>query len=286
MNSYSGLGDNLESSVSMHSVDGKSAAVQCEHPLSLKLFRQNSQSGVREIHWHVAVLFHQDRDSLKTFRRRRHQLKGASENKLKTSFLRAPARPDQVKGFGQYRFRGDDGTGPFFQRGDAVIVQLLVSVHERYEGSGIEQELSGHGATDGSGTRGGADPSRAGRWQHCREDRVRVRWGALRAACPDIVPKPRAPLPIACVLTVWLTALIWRQDPPATASLIDVPYGCLVLYCNVMQRLANVQLNLTNFKKIGLTNPAERAGAGGQGDQIISNCEMQIANFGGRTTRK
>jgi hypothetical protein len=48
MDSYR-LGDDLESSVSMHSVNGKSAAVQREHPLGFKLFRQNSQRGVREI---------------------------------------------------------------------------------------------------------------------------------------------------------------------------------------------------------------------------------------------
>ena len=267
MDRYSALGDDLESSVSMHSVDGKSAAVQCEHPLGFKLFRQNSQSGVREIHRDVAVLFHQDRDSLKTFRRRRHQLKGASKDKLKTSFLRPPARPEQVKRFGQYRFRGDDGAGPSFQRGNAVRVQLLVSVHERYEGSGIQQELSGHGATDGPGSRGGAGPSRAGRWQHCREDRVRVRWGALPAGCPDIVPKPRVPLPIACVLAVWLTAPIWWQDPLAIASLIDVPYRCLPLYCSVMQRLANVQ-QLDELRADRIDGSVHRANAGGQGNQV------------------
>jgi hypothetical protein len=223
MNSCSGLGDDLESSVSMHSVGGKSAAVQRKHPLSFKLFRQNSQSGVREIHRDVAVLFHQDGDSLKTFRRGRHQLKSASEDKLKTSFLCPPARPDQVKRFGQYGFGGDDRADPLFQRGDAVIVELLVSVHERHEGAGIQQKLSGHGANGGSGTRGGADPSRAGRWQRCREDRERVRWGAPPAGCPGIAPKPRVPLPIVCVLAVWLTALIWWQDPLAIASLIDAP---------------------------------------------------------------
>src|ERR1043165_4784162 len=107
MDSYSSLGDDLESAVSMHSVGGKSAAIQGKHPFGFKLFRQNGQSGVREIHRDVVVLFHQDRGSLKTFRRRRDQLKGASEDKLKTSFLRAPARPDQVQSLGQYRFRSD-----------------------------------------------------------------------------------------------------------------------------------------------------------------------------------
>lgn len=175
MGSDSNLGDNPESSVSMHSIGGKAAAVQCKHPLGFKLLSQNSQSGVREIHRDVAVPFHQDRDSLKTFRRRRNQLKGASEHKLETSFLRAPAGPDQVKRFGQYRFGGDDCAGPLFQRGDAVIVQLLVTVHESHKGSGVQQELSGHGATDGLGTRDGADPSRVGRWRQCRGGRVRVR---------------------------------------------------------------------------------------------------------------
>ena len=255
MDSYSGLGDDLKSSISMHSVDGKSAAVQCEHPFGFKLFRQNSQSRVREIHRDVAIFLHQDRDSLKTFRRRRHQLKGASEDKLKTSFLRAPARSNQIERFGQYRFCGDDRTGPFFQLGDAVIVQLLVSIHERHEGSGIQQELNGHGATGGSSTRDGDGPSRAGRWQHCREDRVPARWGALPAGCRDIVPKPRGPLPISCVLAFWLTALIWWQAPLAIASLVDVPYRCLPLYCIVMQRLANVQLHLTYVEQIDMTIP-------------------------------
>src|SRR5262245_29560541 len=104
MDRYSGLGDDLKSSVSVHSVGGKAASVQCEHPLGFNLFRQNSQSGVREIHRDVAVLLHQDRDSLETLGRRRHQLKGASEDKLKTSLLFAPSWPDQVKGFGQYCF--------------------------------------------------------------------------------------------------------------------------------------------------------------------------------------
>ena len=100
------------------------------------------QSGVREIHRDVAVLFHQYGDSLKAFSRRWDQLKGASEDELETSFLRVPARSDQIKSFGQYGFRRDDGAGPFFQRGDAVIVQLLVTVHERHKGAGIQQELT------------------------------------------------------------------------------------------------------------------------------------------------
>jgi len=255
MDSYSDLGDDLESSVSVNSVGGESAAVQCEHPFGFKLFRQNSQSRVREIHRDVAIFLHQDRDSLKTFGRGRHQLKGASEDKFKTSFLRAPARSNQIKRFGQYRFRCDDGAGPFFQLGDAVIVQLFVSIHERHEGSGIQQELNGHGATGASSTRDGVGPSRAGRWQHCREDRVPARWGALPAGCPGIAPKPRVPLPISCVLAFWLTALIWWQAPLAIASLVDVPYRCLPLHCIVMQRRAIVQLNLTTALQIGLTIP-------------------------------
>ena len=255
MGSHSGLRDNPESSVSMHSVGGKTASVQGKDPFGFKLFRQNNQSGVREIHRNVSVPFHQDRHPLKTFRRRRHQLKSAPEDKRKTSFLRSPARPDQVKRFGQYRFGGDDGAGPFFQRGDAIIVQLLVSVHERHEGAGIQQEFSGHGATAGSDTRGAADPSRVGRWKCCREDRVRVRWDTLPAGCPDTAPKPRGPLRIACVLTVWPTALIWWPGLRTIASLIDVPYKFLPLYCIVMQRLAYVQLNMSNFDLIDLTIP-------------------------------
>jgi len=256
MDSYSGLGDDLKGSISIHSVRGESAPVQRKNPLGFQLFPQDSQGGVREIHRDVSVLCHENRDPLKTFRRRRHHLKCASENKFKASFLRVPARPDQVKRFGQYRFRGDDEAGPFFQCGDAVFVQLLVSVHQRHEGSGIQQEFSGHGATDGSGIRGAAGPSRAGHWRRSREDRVRVRWDALPARCPDIVPKLRVLLRIACVLAVWLTALICWQGPLAIASLIDVPYRCLSLYCIVMQRLANVQLNVRNVNQIGLTIPA------------------------------
>jgi hypothetical protein len=234
MNSYSRLGDDFESSVAVHSVGGKPAPVQCEHPLGFKLLRQNSQSGVREIHRDVAVFLHQYRDSLKTFGRGRHQLKGASEDKLKTNFLPAPARSDQIKRFGQYRFRSDNRAGPFFQRRDAVIVEFLVSVHERHESTRIKQDLSGHGATGGSSTRDGAGPSLAGRWQHCREDRVCARSGALPAGCRDIVPKPRVPLPIVCVLAVGLTALVWSRGPLTIASSIDVPCRAF-LYCIVMQ---------------------------------------------------
>jgi hypothetical protein len=97
MDSYANLGDDLESSVAMHSVGGKSAAVQGKHPVSFKVFRQHSQGGVGEIHRDVPVLFHEDRHALKTFRRRWDQLKGASEDKLKTSFLRAsPAQPSKA----------------------------------------------------------------------------------------------------------------------------------------------------------------------------------------------
>jgi hypothetical protein len=230
----SGLGDYLEGSLPMHSVRGKSAAVQCKDALGFQVFRQNDQSGVGEIHRDIAILFHQDRDSLKTLPRRGDQLKGSSENKLKAGFLVAPARPDQVKSLRQYRFRGNDGTGPFFQHSDAIIVQLLVPVHERYKGSGIQQQLSGHGAIAGSSTRDAADPSQAGRWQHCREDRARVQWAVLLARCRDIAPKPRVPLPIVCVLAVSQTALAWRRDRPAIASLIGVPYFAhpFVLQCN------------------------------------------------------
>jgi hypothetical protein len=224
MGSYLDLGDDLESSVSAHPVGGKAAAVQCEYPVGFKLLGQDIQSGVRKIHRNVAVLLHQDRDLSKTFGRGRHQLKGASKNKFKTNFLRAPARSDQIKGFGQHRFCREDGPGPFLERGDAVIVQLLISVHEGHKGPGIQQELSGHGANGGSGNRGGADPGRAGRWQPYREDRVRARSDALPAGCRDIVPKPRVPLRIVCDLTVWLTAPTWWQDPPVVAWLIVVPY--------------------------------------------------------------
>src|SRR5437016_702375 len=224
----------LKGSIPIHSVRGKAAAIQRENPVCFQLFSQHNQRGVGEIHRDIAISLHQNRNTLQAFRRGGNQVKRASEDKLETSFLRAPLGSDQIKCFGQYGFRGDDGPGPLLQRRDAITVQLLVPVHERYEGAGIQQKLSGHGANGGSGTRGGADPSRAGRWQRCREDRERVRWGAPPAGCPGIAPKPRGPLPIVCVLAVWLTALIWRQDPLAIASLIDAPYKCLlfVLQCN------------------------------------------------------
>ena len=168
MDSYSGLGDDLKGSISIHSVRGEAAPVQRKNPVDIQLFPQDSQGGVGEIHWDVSVLFHENRDPLKTFRRRRHHLKCAPENKFKASFLRVPARSYQVKRFGQYRFRGDNGAGPFFQCDYAVWVQLLVSVHQRDEGSGIQQEFSGHGATAGSNTPGAADPSQAGHWRRCR----------------------------------------------------------------------------------------------------------------------
>ena len=51
-------------------------------------------------------------------------MKCASEDKLKTNFLRAPIWSDQIKCFGQHRFRGNDVPGPFFQLGNTIIVQL------------------------------------------------------------------------------------------------------------------------------------------------------------------
>ena len=66
MDNYSNLGDDLESSVSVHSVGGKATPVQCKHPLGSTSPAKTAESGVREIHRDVSVLFHQDRDSLKT----------------------------------------------------------------------------------------------------------------------------------------------------------------------------------------------------------------------------
>src|SRR5262249_15656474 len=150
----------------------------------------------------------------------------------------------------QYRFRGDDRAGPLFQRRNAVIVQFLVTVHERHKGSCIEQEFSGHGATGGSGTRDGAGPSRVGRWQRCREDRVHVPWAAFPGGCPGIVPEPRVPLPNACVLAVWLSVLIWWRDPPTIAWLIGVPYKQIsfVLQCNAINCKCLTQLDGTSSR--------------------------------------
>ena len=60
-------------------------------------------------------------------------MKCASEDKLKTNFLRVPIWSDQIKRFGQHRFRSNDVAGPFLQLGNALIVQLRVSVHEGHE---------------------------------------------------------------------------------------------------------------------------------------------------------
>ena len=237
---YAGLRDYLESPVSVDSVRGKSAPVQRENPVGLQLFAQNNQRGVGEIHWDIAVLFHQRRNPLQAGWGRRHQLKRASEDKLKGGFLSPPLWPDQVKCLGEHRFGGDNRTGPTFQRRYAVRVRLLVSVHESHEGPGIQQQLIGHGATGGSGNRGGAGPDRAGRWQYCRGDRGRVRSDAPLAVYPESVPRLRGPLPNACASSVWLSALAWRPDRPTIAWSTDVPYRGLSMQCSVRQRLAKV----------------------------------------------
>src|SRR3990172_13171544 len=155
-NLYAGLRDDLESPVSVDSVRGKSAPVQSKDPVGLQLFAQNNQRGVGEIHWDIAILFHQRRNPLQAGWGRGRQLKRASEDKLKGSFLSPPLWPDQIERLGEHRFGSDNRTGPTFQRRYAVRVRLLVSVHESHEGPGIQQQLIGHGATGGSGNRGGA----------------------------------------------------------------------------------------------------------------------------------
>ena len=53
-----GLGNDLERSITIHSVRGKAAAIQCKGPVRFQLFSQDDQSGVSEIHRYVAVSFH------------------------------------------------------------------------------------------------------------------------------------------------------------------------------------------------------------------------------------
>src|SRR3990172_7142821 len=243
-NLYAGLRYYVESSVLVDSVRGKSAPVQSKDPVGLQLFAQNNQRGVGKIHWDIAILFHQRRNPLQAGWGRRHQLKRASEDKLKGSFLSPPLWPDQIERLGKHRFGGDNRAGPIFQRRHAVRVRLLVSVHESHEGPGIQQKLIGHGATGGSGNRGGVGPDRAGRWQYCRGDRGRVRLGAPLAEYPESVPMLRGPLPNACVSSVWPSAPAWRPDPPAIAWSTDVPYRRSSVQCSVRQRLAKVHRRL------------------------------------------
>jgi hypothetical protein len=122
-------------------------------------------------------------------------------------------------------------------------VQLLASIHESYEGARIEQKLIGHGVNDGLGTPDVAGPNRGYRSQHCRADRERARLGGPPAEYPNIVPRPRAPLPNAFALSVWPIDPTWQPGPRTIASLIDVPIEMTPLHCIVMRRLANVQLH-------------------------------------------
>ena len=154
LNSYFGLRNYLEGSMPIHSIRGKTAAIQRENPVCSQLFSQYDQGGVGKIHRHITIPFHENRNPLQALCRRRNQVKGASEDKLEASFLRTPLGADQIKRFGQHGFRGDNRAGPLLQRRDAVTVQLLVSVHERHESPGIQQQFIFHGAIDGSNRRG------------------------------------------------------------------------------------------------------------------------------------
>ena len=255
LSSCAGSRDYLERLIPVHSVCRESAAIQREDPVGLHFFAQNNQSGVGEIHRDVAIFFHQRRNPLQAGWGRRHQLKRPSKDKLKTSFLSPPLRPDQVKGLGEHRFGGDNGTVSTFQRRHTVRVGLLVSVHERHEGSGIQQKLIGHGVTDESGNRGGAGPDRAGRWQRCRADRARARWDTRPVGCRENAPRLGAPLPNACVSSALQSALAWRPSRRAVAWSIAVPYQGLPLHCSVMPRVTKVQLPLKNDDANGLTSP-------------------------------
>jgi len=233
-------------------VGAKSATIQSEHPLGFQLFSQDNQSGIGKIHRDVAIPFHQSCNPSEARLGRRNQLKRPSQDKLKNGFLRPPLRPHQVERLGQDRFGSDDGSVPSLQRGHAVIVQLLASVHEGNERAGIQQEFIGHGANGGSSNRDVAGLNRAGRFQYCPEDREHDRWGALPVGYPDTVLKPHAPLPSACALRVWLIAPASQPNRLVIAWLTDVPYSLLLLPCIVVQGNANVQLMLKGAKPADL----------------------------------
>ncbi len=103
-------------------VRGESATIQGKNQVRLQLFAQGNQSRVGEIHGNAAVPFHQNRDPLQALSRRREQLNGPTQEKLQRIFPTFPHRPHQVEGFGQHSFRRHDGSGPFFESRDAVIV--------------------------------------------------------------------------------------------------------------------------------------------------------------------
>src|SRR4029079_19244497 len=127
----------------------------------------------------------------------------------------------------------DDGTGPVFQRGDTVIVQLLVTVDKRYKGAGVQQELSGHGATDESGTRDAVGLGQTARWQHCREGRARARSVALPVRSRGNAPKLPARLPSACAVAVSLIAPTWLPNQHVIAWSIGVPFGSsIAMHCS------------------------------------------------------
>jgi len=54
---YSGLRNNSEGSIPIHSVGGKAATIQCKNPIGFQLFSQDDQSGIGEIHRHIAISF-------------------------------------------------------------------------------------------------------------------------------------------------------------------------------------------------------------------------------------
>src|SRR4030095_16173880 len=125
--------------------------------------------------------------------------------------------------------------GPLLQLGNAIIVQLLVSVHEGHECTRIQQEFIFHGATAGSSNRDDAGLGRDDHWQCCQEDRAPAQSDEYPAGYPDIAPALREPLQIACVLAVSPSVLVWQQDPPIIAWSIDAPYRIFQSHCIVRQ---------------------------------------------------
>ena len=159
------------------SVGREATAIQCEHLVRFQFFSQHNQSRIGKIHRDIAIPFHQRRDPLEARMRRRNQLKSASKDKLQSHFLGTPAGPDQVKRFGKNRLCRNDRSRPNLEHRYALLVERLASIHESYERAGIEQKLSGHGVTGGSGIPDAAGPNQELRFQHCRADRERARLG-------------------------------------------------------------------------------------------------------------
>ena len=223
-------------------IGGKATPVQCKNPIGFQLLSQSDQCGVSEIHRHVAISFHQHRHSLEAFYRLGHQLKRASQHKLEGVSLVSPARPDQVERFSQDGLCGSNRACPTLQSRYTRTVRFLVSIDKSHKGSRVEQKFTGHGVTGGSGIRDAAGLGQAARWQHYREDRARVQWGALPVRFQGNAPTPHARLQSDCAVAVALIVPTWPPNRRVVAWSIDGPFKSLHLQCIVVQSVAIVEL--------------------------------------------